>query len=151
MTLGRGATPACLDSSDYKTLTGVTLDDDTIVPKRSFYTDYVAFKDDSLSYDETSDESAQGIQLINRLATFYKSHATKSIRFVIDGSYFVDSETARTLAQQRIDTVRTSLVSAGVPIRLITANIPAYSEPEDDTPDENSGTTMTLLSASGCR
>lgn len=151
ITLSRSAAQSCLDTEDYRALTGATIEGDTISPKSSFYTDYFTFETDGISYAADTDQAAHGDQLIDRLADFYQSRETTSIRFTISGSYFTPSDTARALAQQRIDTVRASLVTAGIPIRLITANTPVYSEPEDETPDENSGTTVTVLSASDCR
>lgn len=149
--VSRNNSPACLDADSYRALTGTTVAYDAISPKNGFYTDYVIFKPQLVTYDDTSDDAAHGTKLIEKLATFYKAHQAQSIRFAIDGSYFIDSDSTATLAQQRIDSVRASLIAAGVPMRLISANTPTYSEPEDDMPDENSATTITIVSASDCR
>ncbi len=144
----RATTNICLNSADYLSLTGSRLDSE-LSPRSNFYTTYVSFLPNTVTYD-TSDTD-HGAQLIERVASFYSTHDSSSIRIEISGTYYDSSASYQSLAQQRIDSVRGALVAKGIPMRLISADSPSYTAPEDEDTDSNNTITITIISASDCR
>lgn len=138
---------ACLDVNDYKTLTGTELSD-SLSPSESFYTEYVLFKTGSTDYDDTTDSGEHGTQLIQKIADFYKITANKSVIITVGGNYFV--ATAATEAAERVQTVKSSLLLAGVPESVLKVVAPTYIEPED-TATTTSETSIAITSASTCK
>jgi len=141
----------CLTANDFKTLTDVTLADTSMSPTTNFYTGAIAFKKDSVEYDNTATEQVSGERLLLKIAQLYKSLDRTSIVVTIQGSYFTQDLYDTT--QKQVDTVRNSLISAGMSQDSIQALAPTYVEPENegDIPDGSTETTITITSISTCK
>ena len=122
-------TSTCLDASDYKALTGVDTSSSDLSPTQSFYDSYTLFKDGVLTYDDSTDGGQHGNQLIQKIANFYKAHTAKPILITVSASYLTpDNEL---LTNQRIATVQSSLLAAGVPESVVVVSGASYITPED--------------------
>lgn len=139
--------PACLNANDYKTLSGSDTTD-LLSPTDSFYTDDVLFMAGSNNYDNSTDSGEHGKQLIQKIADFYKTSENKSILITISGNYF--SSDAKSVVEDHIGTVKSSLMNAGVPDKIISAQTPVYIEPEDAS-TTGSETIISVNSASTCK
>lgn len=137
--------PACLDTSDYRALTGTDLAD-PISPAESFYTDYVLFKDTSATLDPSGEH---GDALIEKIANFYQTVHEKSIFIGVKATYF-DAD-AQQRAQERTAAVKSNLLAAGIPSAQISVTYPMYIEPEEPGTTEESEVIITITSAASCR
>lgn len=144
------ATPksTCLDITDYKELTGVTLSD-SLSPTDNFYTQYAQFKDNSVSYDSSVDGGQHGDVLIQKIVDFYKGHPSKPMVITVGGSYLTPS--AETLTNQRISTVESSLLKAGIPSAIIAVTGANYIAPEDEGSGDSGEVTLAVTSDPSCR
>ena len=140
----------CLSVSDYKALTGVDTSDG-FSPTETFYDNYVLFDGGALTYDNSTDGGLHGDALIHKIADFYKSHTTKPMLITISASYLTPEN--EELTNQRIATVRSSLLSAGVPESVVVVSGASYITPEDAI--EGNGDTgeiaIAITSDSMCR
>lgn len=140
----------CLDASDYKSLTGVDISSD-LSPTETFYDGYILFEDGTLVYDNSTDGGQYGDRLIQKIADFYKTRTMKPMLFSISAGYFTaDNES---LTNQRIATVRSSLLKAGVPESVIVVSGASYITPEDAVEgDGDTGEiTIAITSGTACR
>lgn len=145
-----GNKTTCLTNDDYKQLTGSTLTG-PVTSTENFYTDYVLFEDTTTNYDESSDEGAHGNVLIQRIASFYKTHANKAMTITVGGTYF--AATGDVLATQRINSVQKSLVAAGIPNGAIVVKAANQITAEEELDgDESTGETIiSLMSDPTCK
>jgi hypothetical protein len=121
--------PRCLNTADYKTLTG-TDTNEVSTPPDEFYSSSIAFKDGSTDYVTTTDSAQNGKELIQKIADFYTTNtATTSILISLRSNYF--TKDASSLATAQINTVKADFVKAGVPESALSASSPVYIEPED--------------------
>jgi len=118
----------CLDASDYKALTGIDVADD-LSPAESFYDSYTLFNDGTTTYDNTTDGGLYGESLLQKIADFYKSHSAKSMLITISAAYVLPEN--ESITNQRIATVRSSLLKAGVPESTVVIVGATYVAPED--------------------
>lgn len=138
--------PACLSVADYARLTGTATTAESLSPTEGFYADYVAFQADSNKYDNSGEH---GESLIRKIADFYSSLDKKtSILITIKGNYFDTSASSRT--QERLNTVRSSLVALGIPETILKMTTPVYVEPEE-AGTETSEILISITSASSCQ
>lgn len=138
---------ACLNAADYKTLTGTELND-AFEPSDSFYTTYVLFKPNSNNYDNSTDSGEHGLQLIQKIADFYKITANKSVIITVSSNYFTTN--AQTEAKEHVQKVKSSLVLAGISESSLEVTSPTYIDPED-VAAMTSETTISVTSASTCK
>lgn len=118
----------CLNASDYKALTGMDISDD-ISPTRTFYDSYILFEDGALTYDNSTDGGQYGDVLIRKIADFYKAHAAKPMLITISANYFTPDK--EELTNQRIATIQSSLLSAGILESVVVVSGATYVTPED--------------------
>jgi|GEM_PF-2085649 len=138
----------CLNLADYREITGTTLTDD-LSPTDNFYTDYVLFKDQSADYDNSNEGGQRGDHLVQRVADFYKNHPTKPMVITISGVYF--GPETELLTNQRIATVESSLVRAGVPGGIVVVAAASYISPENDGSGDTGEITIAITSDQSCK
>lgn len=136
---------ACLTTKDYTALTGSTVDSSSISPSTNFYTTVVNFIADKTTYDDTD---KQGDTIVKNVAQFYNDHSSSSIIITIKGTY--TALNALDITQERMDTIKDSLVSQGVPASAITTSIPGYIIPEEDASGDPSSVLISITSAETC-
>jgi hypothetical protein len=132
----------CLDTTDYKDLTGVPASN--LNPKLDFYTYAIEFNGTSTTYFNDGSPSSQTI--IKTVGDFYKSHSKKSIVVTIDS--LNSTATTQATATERLQTLKKDLLAAGVGESSIKANTPAFIESESDAKDV---ATIALSSRTDCR
>lgn len=141
-------TAPCLTAADYATLTGVKVDAASLSPTTSFYTSPVSFTSGTNAYDNSTDEGATGSALVKKISDFYKDHSESSIILSIKGTY--GAKEALGITEQRVDTVKASLIAQGVPEASIQVLVPEYLIPEEDTPGDASSILISITSSETC-
>lgn len=154
----RKTSSTCLNANDYETLSGITLDTETAstLSAHDFYSDYVAFKDASAVIDGSDDAADHGAGFIQKIATFYTQRHTVPMHIVINSTYADTSNI--TLAGQRIATVQSLLIDAGIPANVITMNSPQRLDPDEEETASDNGvsasdiqTNITITTTSICQ
>jgi hypothetical protein len=134
-------TKSCLTTADYKALTGTSVDAASLSPTTNFYTATIAFKTGAAAYDNSA-------ELIKQITDFYKNHTSSSIIITISGTYA--SNDALLLTEQRLDTIKTSLTTGGVPESAIEPRVPELVIPEEDAPADPSSAFISITSSEKC-
>lgn len=138
---------SCLSTSDFTKLAGYA-PAEPFTPTDNFYTDYITFAGDSFSDYDPSDNGAHGNQLIQQIATFYKSASNKPMTITITGDF--SSKNNEWLANKRVSTVRSDLLANGIPSEKIATEPVTSIEAESETSETGEtalGATYIIITA----
>lgn len=139
-------TKQCLTTNDLKTLTGISDIDPVTSPNIYFFSYPVEFQAGSTSYNIVSEPT--GPQLVSKLSDFYKSHLHSSMIFTLTSDYFLEND--KTLAEQRLTTLKGDLTNAGIPADAIRISDPVQNDPENDT-EQATTASIAITSDASCR
>jgi len=142
------ALTACLTPADYQQLTGHPIEDsESFSPKDNFYML-------TLIYDNkaATPRSEQSDSSIDRLAAFYKKHAsTRPITITLSGGFTENDE--RSATQKRLDTLQAQLIERGVKESAIVSEAPyeiiSGQELSSDSEELKSARVYVSLNSSG--
>lgn len=144
---------SCLTINDFTDLTGDRYVSDEFDPKESFHDYSFEFLDASPGDDEST--TVGRVQVIDDVATFYKSHKNASIEFTIR-SYSTDHP-SKVLAEKRRASVKNDLVAAGIPDSQIkqvntVVDITSAGDIGDDGFDEDTNSiVLSITSNDSCQ
>jgi hypothetical protein len=133
-----GSHVSCLDSNDYKDLTGAEMPP-TTNPKSSFYS-Y------NLEYSGNTISAPGGDEAVNQIAAFYKSHRNKSVLVTI--SSINQEPTTAAVAKARMHTLIDQLTAEGVKAEAIRSNDPEFYELDTSSAG---AVTVTLTTDRSCK
>ena len=149
LTMSFYTTPTCLSRSDYKELTGIDWDNATeLDASDEFFSTYVAFKDDTTNYDNSTTDGDHGDALIKKIVNFYETRSNKSVIITIEGRYTMPDK--KDVASLQAQAVKESLLRSGIPEDTIEAG-DVWHVGFEDSDDALVSIGLSVTSAESCR